>query len=160
MLICKNCQILLTGKHTKLFCSRSCSASYNNRIHKIKHGKYSPKPCEHCGKETKSPRFCSRTCMGLSKIIYKTDAERLHYKRMQNRESTARYAAKKKYQTPIGINLNEIKEFYQNCPPGHEVDHIIPISKGGPHTLENLQYLTISENRKKSNKILVPLTGI
>ncbi len=47
-----------------------------------------------------------------------------------------------------------IGEFYINCPPGYEVDHIIPISKGGIHTLENLQYLTISENRRKSNKIL------
>ena len=34
-----------------------------------------------------------------------------------------------------------------------EVDHIIPISKNGMHTLSNLQYLTIRENRQKSNKL-------
>ena len=31
----------------------------------------------------------------------------------------------------------------------------IPISKGGLHTLSNLQYLTVTENRRKSNKIIV-----
>jgi 5-methylcytosine-specific restriction endonuclease McrA len=35
----------------------------------------------------------------------------------------------------------------------HEVDHIWPISKGGPHLPWNLQVLTKEENRKKSNKI-------
>ncbi len=31
----------------------------------------------------------------------------------------------------------------------HEVDHIIPISKGGLHHQDNLQILTQQENRKK-----------
>lgn len=47
-----------------------------------------------------------------------------------------------------------IGRFYKNCPKGYEVDHIIPVSKGGKHRLSNLQYLTMKENRKKSNKIL------
>ena len=62
--------------------------------------------------------------------------------------------AKKKNQTPNNENIKLLQEFYLNCPTGYEVDHIIPISKGGLHTLSNLQYLTITENRKKSNKIL------
>ena len=36
----------------------------------------------------------------------------------------------------------------------HEVDHIIPLSKGGLHHPSNLQVLTAEENRKKSNKII------
>lgn len=35
----------------------------------------------------------------------------------------------------------------------HEVDHIWPISKGGPHLPWNLQVLTAEQNRKKGNKI-------
>ena len=48
---------------------------------------------------------------------------------------------------------NALQEFYANCPKGYEVDHLIPISKGGLHSLSNLQYLTKSENRRKSNKM-------
>jgi 5-methylcytosine-specific restriction endonuclease McrA len=46
-----------------------------------------------------------------------------------------------------------IGKFYKNCPQGYEVDHIIPVSKGGRHMLSNLQYLTREENRRKSDKI-------
>ena len=35
-----------------------------------------------------------------------------------------------------------------------EVDHIIPLSKGGEHAVTNLQPLWKIENRQKSNKIL------
>lgn len=47
-----------------------------------------------------------------------------------------------------------IGEFYKNCPKGHEVDHIIPVSKGGKHILSNLQYLLVKDNRRKSNKLI------
>jgi 5-methylcytosine-specific restriction endonuclease McrA len=67
-----------------------------------------------------------------------------------------------KNQTP---NLSEkeielIFEIYKNCIKinqetgiPHEVDHIIPISKGGIHHPNNLQILTMKENRKKGNKL-------
>lgn len=32
----------------------------------------------------------------------------------------------------------------------YEVDHIIPISKGGKHHENNLQIITMNENRKKT----------
>lgn len=47
-----------------------------------------------------------------------------------------------------------IGKFYKNCPKGYEVDHIIPVSKGGLHCLSNLQYLTVTENRQKWCKII------
>lgn len=46
-----------------------------------------------------------------------------------------------------------IGDFYRNCPEGYEVDHIIPVSRGGEHKLSNLQYLTKEENRKKGAKL-------
>ena len=69
-------------------------------------------------------------------------------------EANARYRARKKNQVIPGEDLQPIKELYKQTPPGYEVDHIIPLSKGGLHTFSNLQHLTKNANRKKSNKIL------
>ena len=65
----------------------------------------------------------------------------------------ANYRAMVKQQTPPWADLDKIKEIYMNCPDGYEVDHIHPLSKGGLHVDYNLQYLTISENRSKGNKL-------
>lgn len=74
---------------------------------------------------------------------------RLAYRAMlANRRTRLRNA------TPIWANKKSLRQIYLNCPPGYEVDHIIPL-KGknicGLHIPENLQYLTVEENRKKSN---------
>lgn len=49
--------------------------------------------------------------------------------------------------------LEDIKLFYLNRPYGMEVDHIIPLSKGGLHHVSNFQYLTRHENAQKHAKI-------
>lgn len=60
----------------------------------------------------------------------------------------------KQQRTPKWANLKAIRVFYEACPEGYEVDHIIPLkgkSVSGLHVLENLQYLTVRENRSKGN---------
>ena len=52
-------------------------------------------------------------------------------------------------------DMNEIQEFYRNCPKGFHVDHIIPLNGknvSGLHTISNLQYLPATENLRKYNK--------
>lgn len=138
------------------FCSRSCSATVNNtgrRRHSKPASKWSMvKPCKVCGKETGRPVYCSNECNPLR--WSGPPEEQYRYYRSRMNEAWARYTAKRKDQTPYDADIGAMQEFYRNCPEGYEVDHIIPISKGGLHTLENLQYLTIGENRRKSNKII------
>lgn len=68
-----------------------------------------------------------------------------------------RYQADKLKRTPAWLTEEQIEEmrlFYINCPEGYEVDHIVPLRGkqiSGLHVPANLQYLKISENRKKSN---------
>lgn len=58
-------------------------------------------------------------------------------------------------QTPVWADLEAIELLYQLCPKGAEVDHIYPLkgkTVSGLHVLSNLQYLPISENRRKGNR--------
>lgn len=153
---CLNCHSELVKRHQKKFCSRSCSATYNNT------GKSRSTPgskwsliqfCKTCGKETSRPVYCSNEC-NPNRLTHLSKEEKHNRYRARINEAWARYMAKKKDQTPLDANIPAMQQFYIHCPTGYEVDHIIPISKGGLHTLSNLQYLTISENRKKSNKLL------
>lgn len=61
-----------------------------------------------------------------------------------------------KYRTKRNIEIDDeeremIGKFYLNRPSGYVVDHIHPISKGGQHCVNNLQYLTPSENSRKKD---------
>ncbi len=62
--------------------------------------------------------------------------------------------AKKLHATVSWSDLATISSIYNNCPEGYVVDHIIPLQGKyicGLHVVNNLQYLTASENNKKSN---------
>lgn len=71
---------------------------------------------------------------------------------------SAKYRAARLNRTPKWADLSLIKVFYDNCPEGYHVDHIIPLQGelvSGLHTLENLQYLLAKENIQKNNKYIV-----
>ena len=74
------------------------------------------------------------------------------------RGNKAKRRASEIHRTPKWLtikDLKDIKMFYENCPVGYHVDHIIPLQGkfvSGLHVLSNLQYLTPQENFSKSNK--------
>lgn len=84
---------------------------------------------------------------------------RLHARRAQRALRPAHYRAKLearrrrvRIQTPPWADLAAIESFYRGRPGGMEVDHIIPLKGSrvsGLHVIANLQYLQISDNRRK-----------
>jgi hypothetical protein len=139
---CKHCNKETTNKH---FCSMSCSASFNNKGVR-RHGK-DPINCHHCGKETRNKKYCSNSCQAKERSKY---ADR----KLSNRLSQSRYRAKGYREIHPDANPEKIRQIYKNCPEGYEVDHIIPLSLGGWHHEDNLQCLTILENRTKGNRYI------
>jgi hypothetical protein len=74
----------------------------------------------------------------------------------KNREKAALRRAQTRNATPVWVDRVALQAIYEACPPGYEVDHIIPL-KGknvcGLHVPCNLQYLLMVENRRKYNRI-------
>ena len=72
----------------------------------------------------------------------------------KNAAKQAAYRAAKLQRTPPWADLEAIAFFYECCPAGCEVDHIVPLQGeiiSGLHIAENLQWLPKSLNRSKSN---------
>jgi hypothetical protein len=63
-----------------------------------------------------------------------------------------------KQATPKWADMSLISDFYRNCPAGYHVDHIVPLrgkAVCGLHIINNLQYLSASDNIRKSNKFCI-----
>lgn len=87
-----------------------------------------------------------------SRAYKKANPEKIRNKK-RAAQSKRRCAQLKR--TPAWADLNAIADFYKNCPEGYTVDHIIPLQGkyvSGLHVLNNLQYLTGSENSAKGNR--------
>jgi hypothetical protein len=119
-----------------------------------------PKPtftCQICGTEKEKSYhsknlYCSHKCAQTGSRVVKDEAYHKHKRAIAN-EAWQRYYAKQRAQTPLDADLKLIQLIYEQCPKGYEVDHIVPISKGGLHHQDNLQYLPWITNRRKSNKL-------
>jgi len=82
-------------------------------------------------------------------------------------ECVRKYKISKKdsYRKELGCNISEYikhleKQFtdkmnWENHGEYWEIDHIFPLSKGGSFHYTNTQPLTVAENRKKSDKLLI-----
>lgn len=114
----------------------------------------------------KKYREKNRDLIKLKKSIYYSDKQHLRraeYRRNKQGYISRAYARLRniKSLTPIDADKNLIQNFYDEAARltektgiRHEVDHIIPVSKGGLHHQDNLQILEWIENRRKGNKII------
>lgn len=74
---------------------------------------------------------------------------------LKHRAQQAARKAAKDSRTPDWADLHAIRQFYEDCPDGFVVDHVLPLRGGlisGLHVLGNLQYLTNVENCSKHNR--------
>ena len=76
-------------------------------------------------------------------------ARYLHNHLPQHAERQRRRAARRKNQLCSCCTAMQIQEFYAKRPEGYEVDHIVPLARGGLHCLSNLQYMLPADNRRK-----------
>ena len=139
-------------------CNKTFKNSQGLGIHKKTCGQRRTYECKICGTEalhshSKTNQYCSHKCAQEARKVVKDEAWYKRKRAVAN-EAWARYHARKLNQTPADADRKLIQEIYKNCPEGHEVDHIVPISKGGLHHQDNLQYLTPTDNKRKGNRLI------
>lgn len=137
------------------FCCHSCSASFNNKGVR-RHGKgleEKARPCKVCGNIIYGGQYCSKKCMGLDHTQYTTE-EMKHRRRLINKIGQHNWRSKYNRKVSSTANAELITYIIKNCPGGWEIDHIIPLSRGGEHHENNLQYLPADENRSKGHRLI------
>jgi hypothetical protein len=140
----------------------NCKKEFKNTQGLSMHQKYCGRKkktfnCKVCRTEkeityTSKNLYCSHKCAQIASRVVKDEAYHKRKRAIAN-EAWQRYHAKQKAQTPPDADLKLIQKIYEECPAGYEVDHIVPVSKGGLHHQDNLQYLPMSQNRRKGNKL-------
>lgn len=165
---CKVCGKIFDSQNSSMFCSLRCSGIARSKSNKAKRKFY---VCEKCGKKFSrrlrrdngsSNKYCSRECAGTGEIgNRKTKRNPLH--------GSARHRAK--YFGVEYENFNTIKIFDidgwrcricgRKLNPedrgttkkyAPEIDHIVPLSRGGSHTPDNIQSACRRCNLAKSNQ--------
>lgn len=86
----------------------------------------------------------------------------LEYNRAARAENPKKFRAqvavrRKRVQqaTPPWADIKELRAFYEDCPQGYHVDHVIPLNGelvSGLNVMENLQYLPALDNLRKGNR--------
>lgn len=122
--------------------------------------------CENCGSafvvsrfratsEKWKLRFCSHSCSSKFRYLGEDHKRASRNYHASLRRSRIRSALDETAdQEKINSFYRKAVKLTEETGVLHEVDHIVPISKGGKHHEDNLQILTAIENRKKYNKIM------
>jgi hypothetical protein len=158
---CRACGKDLTkASKSKHHCNKTCW--------KLAKPKKAPKPnpiktCPICKtkfeRKKVAAKFCSITCAKKNTLKTKRKYKRVRKKTVASIKTRRHHKKlremKKRQRLPKWADKLAIKQFYDNCPEGMYVDHILPLAGEevtGLHTLNNFQYLPLLENSFKNRK--------
>lgn len=152
------------------FCSRRCG-----ELALLKRTRKFPRraECKRCGREYSQERpphlFCSRKCFNAQ---YRQDhPEKFKWNASKKAAYHRRRARKRKAQSVERVVAEEVFErdgwscgicgeaVEPNCewpdPLSPSLDHIVPLSKGGAHSLENVQLAHLGCNVSKGDRLAI-----
>lgn len=147
----------ITNKANRILCkNHECTKTYI-RIHaRITAAQQTIFKCKQCGKEYKrvygtKKQFCSTVCRDASLRAIKYNSktlQRFEHKNGKYAKASKIFERDKWKCIKCGISTPiELRGLNKDNSP--ELDHIIPISKGGNHDVTNLQCLCRRCNRNK-----------
>lgn len=179
---CKECGAkFTTNQKQQTYCSRKCSERSEAKrqkeratIARLENWKANPLVCKQCGvyfvKKDGKQKYCSRECRcrwnnenKSRELLAKRDLKRYHT--MMGNGHYDRSISVKSLVERAGLKCGICGEFTdmgdhyfkngtfiagENYP---SVDHILPISKGGTHTWDNVQLAHRRCNTKKKDKL-------
>ncbi len=165
-MLCKTCNKKHDGSYgSGKYCCRACA---NSRIrteetkqkisNSVKQGIKSGKIPTGCSKgvKHKTPRtkeHSDKISDGIRQRWDEKGRKTVEQKRAGVKAAVYAYRARKKNAIPSDADLDLIKKIYESAPSGYQIDHIIPLSKGGLHHQDNLQYLPSKDNQSKNNRL-------
>ncbi len=165
-MLCNTCNKKHDGSYgSGKYCCRSCA---NSRVrteetkqkisNAVKQGIESGKIPTGCakGSKHKKPRTKEHTekiAIGIKQRWDEKGRITPEQRKARVKSSVYAYRARKKNAIPTDADLDLIKQIYESAPVGYQIDHIIPLSKGGLHHQGNLQYLPAKDNQSKSNRL-------
>lgn len=152
---CPICEKQFEGKLSVVYCSKTCC---NRKVHgKGKYKKIEFHTCVVCGEKFKSnhsnAKTCSKECRNYRDRITRTS----RYKSLREKglfeENVTLNNVFKKYDGKCQ-KCGKLLSFECSCLSDDypSIDHIVPISKGGVHTWENVQLLCRKCNYEKGSK--------
>ncbi|MBA7588687.1 hypothetical protein ES708_30753 [subsurface metagenome] len=149
---CFDCKKEEVRRRTKLFDKKR---TIKNRIKRV----YVNKICKECGnrfkvslKKSNYQKFCSKECNGKASSRNLRHKRRLLIGSVHNKVYLKDLIAKYNYRCGIcGEIINP--DLKREDKFSLTIDHILPISKGGSHTLDNLQMAHLICNSYKGNNI-------
>lgn len=165
-MLCKTCNKEHNGTYgSGKYCCRKCA---NSRVRteevkqkiseSVKQGIQSGKIPTGCSKgvkhkKSRTKEHAEKISIGIKQRWNEKGRKTIEQTKAGVKAAVYAYRARKRNAIPDDADLQLIKKIYESAPEGYQVDHKIPLSRGGLHHQENLQYLPAKDNQSKNNRL-------